>query len=268
MPQYVELHARSAFSFLEGASLPETLARVCSERNMPAMALLDRDGVYGAPRFHMAAKKFRIKAHIGAEISVEGAGRLPVLVESHAGYQNLCRQITNAKLRTPKKQIAYARLEELQSHAEGLIALTGDENGPLANALEAGGIEAGRRTIETLIAAFGRRNVYIELQRHANRFQQSRNNVAVQLAQEFRLPLLATNGVCYATPAERKIADVFTCIKNKRRLATAGRLLCGNSLRHVRSAEEMSSAFADIPEAIANTQELSSRLDFTLEKLG
>jgi error-prone DNA polymerase len=266
--QYVELHARSAFSFLEGASLPETLAQVCSERNMPAMALLDRDGVYGAPRFHMAAKKFRIKAHIGAEISVEGAGRLPVLVESRTGYQNLCRQVTNAKLRTPKKQIAYSRFDELQAHAEGLIALTGDENGPLATALEIGGVEEGRRTIESLTSVFGKRNVYVELQRHANRLQQSRNNIAVQLAREFRLPLLATNGVCYATPAERKIADVFTCIKNKRRLTTAGRLLSRNSLRHIRSAEQMSLIFADIPEAVANTQELSSRLDFTLEKLG
>jgi error-prone DNA polymerase len=268
MPQYVELHARSAFSFLEGASLPETLARFCSERDMSAMALLDRDGVYGAPRFHMAAKKFRIKAHIGAEISVEGAGRLPVLVESHTGYQNLCRQITNAKLRTPKKQISYSRLEELHAYADGLIALTGDENGPLATALESGGVEEGRRTIEALVAIFGKRNVYIELQRHANRFQQSRNNIAVQLARDLRLPLLATNGVCYATPAERKIADVFTCLKNKRRLVNAGRLLCRNSLRHIRSAQEMSLLFADIPEAIANTQELSSRLDFTLEKLG
>src|SRR5258708_17325581 len=115
---YVELHARSAFSFLEGASLPETLARVCAELGMSGMALLDRDGVYGAPRFYMAAKKHRIKAHIGAEINVEGAGRLPVLVESRIGYRKLCRQITNTKLRVTQTQVAQSRLNELQAHAE------------------------------------------------------------------------------------------------------------------------------------------------------
>jgi error-prone DNA polymerase len=266
--QYVELHARSAFSFLEGASLPETLAQVCSAQGMSGMALLDRDGVYGAPRFYMAAKKHRIKAHIGAEISVEGAGNLPVLAESRIGYQNLCRQITNAKLRTAKTQVAQSKFDELHARAEGLIALTGDENGPLACALKAGGIQAGRQTIQQLISVFSRRNVYVELQRHENRLQKSRNKAAVQLAREFHLPLLATNGVCYATPAERQIADVFTCIKNKRRLGTAGQILSRNSLRHIRSSEEMIRLFADLPEAVANTEELSSRLEFTLEKLG
>ena len=133
--QYVELHARSAFSFLEGASLPETLAQVCSSLNLPAMALLDRDGVYGAPRFHMAAKQHRIKAHVGAEFSITDSSRLPVLVESRLGYQNLCRLITTAKLRTKKKTVATSSLEEMCGHAEGLICLTGDESGPLANCL-------------------------------------------------------------------------------------------------------------------------------------
>src|ERR1700691_6535664 len=113
--EYIELHARSAFTFLEGASLPETLIHICGERNMSAMALLDRDGVYGAPRFHMAAKQYGIKAHIGAEISIAENGHLPVLVESRIGYQNLCRLITTAKLRTPKKKISTSGLEELQN---------------------------------------------------------------------------------------------------------------------------------------------------------
>src|ERR1700689_4348251 len=99
---YVELHARSAFSFLEGASSPEELARMCAEHNMPAMALLDRDGVYGSPRFHLAAKKLSIRAHIGAEVTSTAGWRYPLLVESREGYQNLCRLITKMKLRAPK----------------------------------------------------------------------------------------------------------------------------------------------------------------------
>jgi error-prone DNA polymerase len=265
---YVELHARSAFTFLEGASLPESLAHVCAKHGMSAMALLDRDGVYGAPRFHMAARQSKIKAHIGVEISIAENGSLPVLVESRQGYQNVCRLITTAKLRTKKKQIATSALEELQGNTNGLICLTGDEQGPLAIALRKGGASAGREVLHKLTSLFGRGSVYVELQRHSSRVQESRNQAAVELARELHLPLLATNGVCYATAAERQIADVFACIRNKRRLDTAGRLLSTNTQRHIRSAEEMTRLFDDLPEAVAHTQELSSRLEFTLEKLG
>ncbi|HEY6971213.1 MAG TPA: error-prone DNA polymerase [Candidatus Angelobacter sp.] len=265
---YVELHSRSAFSFLEGSSLPEGLALTCAQHGLPAMALLDRNGVYGAPRFHLAAKECGIKAHIGAELSVAEGGNYPLLVESRAGYQNLCRLITTTKLRTPKDKVATAALDELEAHAQGLICLTGDEHGPLAHALKTGGLPEGRQLLQRLISIFGAQNVYVELQRHFNRFQESRNQSAVILAREFNLPLLATNGVCYATPAEREIADVFTCIRNKCRLDNAGRLLAQNSQRHIRTVKEMSYVFADLPEAIANTIELSSRLQFTLENLG
>src|SRR5262252_6982408 len=107
---YVELHARSAFSFLEGASVPEELAEVCAAHQMPAMALLDRDGVYGAPRFHLAMKRLDLKTHIGAEVTslLKCANANPLLLRvsllcaSRAGYQNLCRLITRTKLRAPK----------------------------------------------------------------------------------------------------------------------------------------------------------------------
>ncbi len=266
---YVELHARSAFSFLEGASLPESLAATAAEHNLPAMAVLDRHGVYGAPRFHMAAKQRKIRAHVGAEVSVADTGYLPLLVVSRTGYQNLCRLITTAKLRTEKKIVATVDFAELEQHAEGLICLTGDEKGPLVHALnQEDGIAAARHCLQRLTSIFGQENVYVELQRHEDRHQESRNQAAMSLAQELHLPLLATNGVCYGTPAERQIADVFTCLKNKRRLDTAGKLLAQNSLRYIRGAEEMCRLFADVPEAVANTCELSSRLEFTLEKLG
>ena len=237
------------------------------------MALLDRHGVYGAARFHMAGKERKIKAHIGAEVCIAEGGNYPLLAATRVGYQNLCRLITTTKLRIPKvrsskKTVATAGLAELQDHAGGLISLTGDENGPLALALANDGMAGGRELLQRLVLIFGRENVYVELQRHGDRFQEARNQAAISLARELHLPLLATNGVCYATPAEREIADVFTCLKNKRRLDTAGRLLARNSQRYVRSAEEMTALFADVPEAIANTLELSSRLEFTLEKLG
>jgi error-prone DNA polymerase len=284
---YVELHSRSAFSFLEGASLPENLVAACANLNMPAMALLDRDGVYGSPRFHMAAKKARIKAHIGAEVTCEyfsprrhpsepalrvegclsGEFRLPLLVSSRLGYQNLSRLITKMKLRSAKGEGA-VREEELREHAAGLICLTGDDNGPLAFSLARGGMEEGRICVERLIRIFGRDNVYMELQRHLHREQEARNRTAIEIARSLQLPLLATNGICYATARERELCDVFTAIRHHRTLATAGRLLARNSERYLKSPQEMQALFADLPEAIANTVELSSRLTFTFKDLG
>ncbi len=197
---YIELHARSAFSFLEGSSLPEELMSACARLNMPAMALLDTDGVYGAPRFHLAAKKLKIKAHIGAEVtacSPHGKFRLPLLVSTRAGYQNLCRLITKMKLRA-KKGEGTVQKEELEEHAHGLICLTGGADGPLAAALQHGGIEEARKQVDQLAAIFGRGNLYIELQRHFQREEETRNRAAIAIARSLNLPLLATNGVCYA----------------------------------------------------------------------
>ncbi len=307
---YIELHTRSAFSFLEGASVPEEFAEACAAHQMPAMALLDRDGVYGAPRFYFAAKKLNLKAHIGAEITsllksppnqkmvgratppIVGTGdvystlpRVSLLCASRAGYQNLCRLITRTKLRAPKypaplskrnkptddlvlQSQALASLDDLSEFADGLICITGGDEGPLAHALAHGGMAEVRRMLEQFISIYGRGNVYVELQRHYNREQEARNQAAISLARRFGLPLLATQGAQYAKAEERQILDVFTCIRNHCKLDTAGRLLASNSERYVKSPQEMLRLFADLPEATANTVELSSRLEFTLENLG
>jgi len=295
---YVELHSRSAFSFLEGASIPEELIAVCANLGMPAMALLDRDGVYGSPRFHLAAKKANVKAHIGAEVtcaafssngcelrtaSYEQTGcprleahssqpcgeyRLPLLVASRAGYQNLCRLITKMKLRVGRKEGACAWSADFIEHSDGLICLTGGEEGPLAAALAQGGAQAAVAAVKQLTEIFGRANVYVELQRHFHRDEEYRNRVAIEIAEALQLPLLATNGANYATPRERELADAFTALRHRRTLATAGRLLARNAERYVKPPSAMRALFADLPQALANTLELSSRLEFTLNDLG
>src|SRR5437588_4083589 len=310
LPTYIELHARSAFSFLRGAATPEELIAVCSELKMPAMALLDTDGIYGAARFNLAGKKLKIKAHIGAEITVssfkfpvsssqqrnghrnsklkihnsQSVFTLPLLVRNRAGYQNLCRLITLMKLRVPKHAKpgeCAVTFDELAKYADGLVCLTGADDGPLfTNCLGASvaSSKGGQRpplnfgeaqqTAERLVDIFGRENVYAELQRHFNRNEEVRNHAVIDMARRLKLSLLATNGVYYAARAQRQVADVFTCIRNHVRLETAGRLLSINSERFVKSPKEMAELFADLPEAIANTVELSSRLDFTLKDLG
>ena len=349
---YVELHSASAFSFLAGASAPEEMAEVCLEKGLGAAAVVDRDGVYGAPRFHLACKRAGVKAHIGSEITLAampnadcrmpnrqqppchpergalapsegcpersrrgslyfvqdgkcidpslarpsgtrfaqddnsrgGANRhsefgsrqssesvLPLLVENRTGYQNLCRLITRMKMRGPKEappQVIAAQDDDLEEFASGLVCLTGGDDGPLAQALERDGREAARRELERLARIFGRENVYVELQRHYRREQEARNQALIELAREFSLPLLATNGVRHARPEQRQILDVFTCIREHRTLDTAGRLLARNAERYLKSPQEMAQLFADLPQAIANTQELSSRLKFTLADLG
>ena len=300
MTQYIELHARSAFSFLEGAALPEELVDACAAAGMTAMALADRDGVYGAPRFHLAAKKAGVRAHIGSEVTIhdfssprrrpstslragsdaeriqhakckvqnQGPVRLPLLVATREGYQNLCRLITRMKLRVPKHGECAATAEELAGHARGLICLSGGGDGPLAAALDRGGLEEGRRCLQKLEEIFGRGNLYVELQRHFDRGEEARNQAAARLARALRLPLLATNGVEYAASAQRPLLDVFTALRHHRTLETAGRLLARNSERHLKTPAEMARLFADLPEAIANTAELSARLQFTLADLG
>jgi len=284
--RYVELHAASAFSFLEGASQPERLVERAVELDMPAMALLDRNGVYGAARFHTSAKQNDVRAHVGAEVAVEGLThrltppawlpfrhqaepvRIPLLCESRRGYQNLCQLITRFKMRERRKDEGAALLEDLEQHSTGLICLTGGDEGPLASALINGGEEAGREIVERLIHIFGAKNVYVELQRHNEREEEWRNQAAWRVAKSLRVPVLATNGVRYATAYDSEILDLFTAIRNHIDLDRAGRLLSTNNQRYIRSAREMAILFRDIAGAIETTVELSSRLQFELTDLG
>jgi error-prone DNA polymerase len=291
---YVELHAASAFSFLEGASQPEDLIARAQELEIPAIALLDRNGFYGSARMHTAGERNSIRAHVGAEISTSALGsesvprltpapwlprpqffekelapaRLPLLCHSRTGYQNLCQLITQFKMREPTKAEGAATHDDLAQYSDGLICLTGGDEGPLASALTTGGEPAGRALLEQLTRLYGPNNVYVELQRHHERDEEARNQAALSLARSMQLPVVATNGVRYAQPRDREILDLFTSIRHHVDLDHAGRLLALNSHRHLRSAAAMSALFRDIPEAIANTLEISQRLQFQLNDLG
>ena len=283
---YVELHASSAFSFLEAGSQPEALIERAAELEMPAMAIADRNGVYGAARFYTSGHRSGVRAHIGAEVAVKSFGErlkpptwLPhqcapepargtLLCESRQGYQNLCQLITQFKMREPTKQEGAANFDDLEQYASGLVCLTGGDEGPLAAALMRGGEEAGRKVVERLTHIFGGRNVYVEVQRHREREEEWRNQAAIRIARALQLPVLATNGVRYAKAYDREILDLFTAIRNHTELDRAGRLLAMNSERHLRPAREMTALFRDVRGAIDNTLELSSRLAFGLNDLG
>jgi error-prone DNA polymerase len=263
---YAELHAASAFSFLDGASLPEDLVDRAAVLGLPAVALVDTNGVYGAPRFYKAAKEAGLKALVGAEVVIDQGGRLTLLVASRTGYKNLCRLLTAAARGRPKGE-ARAAWETVAEHAEGLVCLTGGSEGPLAAELARGGLEAGKRFLQRLASLFPGR-LSVELQRHCERAQEHRNQALVGLARRLRLPLVATNGVRYANASDKDLYDVLTCIREGTHVDAAGRKLEGGRERHFKSAAEMADLFADLPGALDRSLEIAESLDFTLADLG
>jgi error-prone DNA polymerase len=264
---YVELHARSAFSFLRGASVPEHLVEIAAKRGLSALALCDRNGVYGAPRSFTAAKEHNIRSLVGSELTLEDGSVLPVLVMNRKGYQNLCRMITRAQLRAPKGQsrILWKELEEFN---EGLLALTGDEEGPLCSAVLKGDRNQADEIVTRLTRVFGRDRVCMELQRHYVPDEDYLIEGLHDLADAHRLLVVATNGVLYAEPWGRDVLDVLSCARHHTHLDAAGLLLSTNSERHVKSAKEMMRLFRDLPEAIVNTERIADKLEFTLKDLG
>ncbi len=247
---YAELRAASSFSFLEGATLPEDLIATAAERDVPAMAIVDRNGVYGAPRFYTAAKKAGVRALIGSELVMDGEKRITLLVENRTGYKNLCKLITAGAMNHPKGEARYT-WKLIEEYAQGLHCLTRDDE----------------ETLQKIAGIFKGRT-HVELQRHFIREEEHRNQMLLSLARKLRLPLVATNGVRYAQPAEKELLDVLPCIREGQHVDNAGRLLGVNRNRHIKSAAEMCALFDDLPEAIDGAWELANTLDFTLADLG
>lgn len=281
-PPYAELRAASAFSFLDGASLPEDLIQRACDLNLDAVALLDRNGVYGAPRFYQAARQAGIKAIVGAEIAVEPPTslspytpkplgpspeiRLSLLVGNRTGYRNLCRLLTAAARDRPKGEARVA-WQDLEQHSAGLHCLTGGDEALLVHTLETSGADSARRELLNLSRLFEGR-VHIELQRHRLRHEEHRNQALVDLARQLDLPLVATNAVRYARDEDKRLHDILTCIRHHTYLDAAGQRLAANRERHLKGAAEMHRLFADHPEALVGSYELAQQLDFTLADLG
>ena len=267
MPQYVELRCRSAFSFLTGASLPEDLVDRAAALGYPALALGDRDGIFGAPRFHKAATAAGLRALVGADVTIEDGASLYVLAASRPGYRNLCRLITQAKLHAPKGK-SVVHWTDVEEHAGGLICLAGGNQSPLTRALATRDADVTARITERLLGIFGRSQVFIDIQRHLDPAEERLGRAAIDLAHHYGIPIVATNDVRHSTPADRALLDVLTCIHEKTTLDAAGRLLLPNTERHLKGPAEMAALFADLPDAIATTQSVAERCEFTLADLG
>jgi error-prone DNA polymerase len=257
-PPYVELGVRSAFSFLEGASLPEDLVERAAELGHGTLALCDVHGLYGAPRFHRAAERAGLRGLIGARVTLLGdgprrrksdpppdGGRVQLLVKSRQGYRNLCRLLTKGH-RPYEKPHCRVTLADLREHAEGLVAIVRQPR-----------LGAALRDVF-------RNDLFAELRRHADPDQERRNRALLASG----LPVVATGDVRHARPRGKRLLDAFTCLHHKTTLERAGRLLLPNSERHLRPSRQMAERFRDLPEALTNTLRIAERCEFTLANLG
>ncbi len=279
---YIELRTRTAFSFLEGATTPEDLADRAAELGYPAIAMGDRDGVYGHPRFYQAAKKAGVKAIVGADLTLEDNSRLYVLVPDRERYKNLCRMLTASKCRNlrhdgplgvegnptpvyPAKGESRITFDDLDRFGTGLICLAGGARSPISRALIRG--DDPRALADRLRGIFGGDNFLIDLQRHLDADEERMNRKLRAFADTSKIPLLVTNDVCHAD-ADRKLMDVLSCIGLKKTLEEAGRALWVNAERRLKSPAEIAALFKDLPDALAMTCEVADRCEFTLTDLG
>jgi error-prone DNA polymerase len=260
---FTELHTRSAFSFLSSGSIPESLVRRAAALNMPSVALLDRDTVSGAVRFHFEAAEAGIRPIIGAEITMDDGSLLPLVPLNLAGYKNLTKLITTIKLRN-KKGEHFATRQDIENHSANLLCYTGGADGFMHNSIRN---RRGQIDLAWLNYVFEKR-LYVELQRHHLRSEEAINQSLLGLAHKLRIPYFASNGAYYADSLDRELFDVFTCIKNHCTIYEAGKLLSENSERYLKSEAVMLRLFEDLPEAVYITSQIASRIDFSMDELG
>ena len=229
---------------------------------MAGAALIDRDTVAGAVRFHFEARARGIKPIIGSEITMDDGSLLPLVPLNLAGYQNLSKLITTIKLRN-KKGEHFATRKDIEDYSSGLMCFTGGADGFIHNSIKNG---RGQIDLAWLNYVFERR-LYVELQRHHLRNEEAINQSLLGLAHKLRLPYFASNGAYYADQHDRELFDVFTCIKNHCTIYEAGKLLSENSERYLKSHAQIQRLFEDYPEAVDITAEIASRVNFSMDEL-
>jgi error-prone DNA polymerase len=269
---YVELRCRSAFSFLEGAATPEDLVEIAARGGHEVIALADRDGLYGTPRFWKAGKATGLRTIVGAEVTVAHdrdatpMGRVLLLVGARTGYRNLCKLITRGHARAPKGR-SVVLLDELEEHARGMVCLAGGEQSPLLDALRSRDELAVLRTGKRLHAIFGS-DLWIDVQRSADPRVARRTRVLQDVAARLRLPIVATGDVRMARIEEQPVLDVLGCLARRSKLDNTGRRLLPNAERSLVSPHEMAARFRDLPHAVSATLDVAERCDFKLDDLG
>lgn len=262
---FVHLRVQSAFSFLEGTSTPEALVAAAVAQGYQTLALTDRNGLYGIPRFVTAAQAAGIRPIIGATLELVGGSRLTLLVRDATGWANLCRLLSTGQL-AGEKDAPLFDLATLTDRTAGLIALTGPDGEP-AQLLAQGQAAEATTSLRRLKALFGGA-VAVELWEHHLPADVGRTAALVELARTVGVKLVATNRVLYATPDRKPLHDVLTCLRHHTTLAEAGPLLAPNAEAWLKGPAAMRTLFAEVPEAMSNTVTLAEQCQFALGTIG
>jgi len=249
---YVELHCHSNFSLLDGASHPEDLIARARGLGMPALAITDHDGLYGAVRFYKAAKQAGVKPVIGAELTIDQKHHITLLAKNNRGYSNLCRLITRAQLDHCKGKPSVDS-SILDIYNDGIICLSGCRNGEVSSLLLDGKKEQAQATARKYLEIFGTDNFFIEIQNNLYPGDSGICRQLVELANNLGVRSVATNNVHYATRDKHRLQDILVCIKNCTTLDKSGQLRRSNSEFYLKSTGEMSSLFTEYPQALENS---------------
>jgi error-prone DNA polymerase len=259
MSSYVPLWCKSNFSFLEGASHPDELVEEARRLGLPALALTDRDGVYGIVRAHVKAREVGLHLIIGSQVTVNDGSTIVLLAQDRGGYANLCRLLTAGRLRSEKGESAVS-WDEICRHAAGLIALWGGDQSLVVKEVAPDDIAGNLRD------AFSDR-LYGMLTRHWREDEVAEERRLRERAKRYGFPLVAANDVLYHSPARRPMQDVLTAIRHGVPVSSCGRKLKPNAEHGLKSSYAFANLFADDPIAVARTYEVAKRCNFSLNEI-
>jgi len=256
---YAELHCHSAYSFLDGASPPDALLAEAHRHGYPALALTDRNGIYGSLAFAHAAKPLGIQAITGAAVTLTDGSELILLAETPQGYTNLCRLLTTTHLGAERldPRLPHTELEE---RYDGLIILSGSRrDGLLPLTLENDGLSAARKLAERCKAVFGADRFFVEIQRNRVRGDVALTSALISLANDVGLSAVATGSVHYHARELHRLHDVMVAIRHRTTLDGSHRVRNPNSEFYLRPLEEVIALFRDCPDAVATTLVIAER---------
>src|SRR4051794_7773690 len=257
---YTELHLHSAYSFLDGASMPDEIVPRALELGYGAAALTDHNSLSGAMEFAQHAKALGLRALHGAEVDLDDGRHLTLLVRDARGWRNLCRLLTRAHAHTRVRGRPgwigdpAVSLDDVAEHAEGLVCLSGCARRGVRD----------EPTMRRLLEVFGRDGLRIELQRPFARHDRTLNRGLASLARRLGIPSVATGNVHAHTPARARLQDVFVAIREHTTLDASEPLRRGNHAHVLTTPAAMAARFADHPEAVAETARLAETLEFDL----
>ena len=260
---YAELHCHTNYSFQEGASsIGELLVRA-EELGYPALAITDHDNLCGAMEFAQAAKDLKIKAIIGAEVTLTGGSHLTLLAETQKGYSNISRLISRAYFDGDRRdpQLGPKRIQE---HAEGVMLLTGCRNGELSSLLAGERFQEAETLLRSYLEWFGAENVFVELQQNLVCGDTSRSRRLVELAKRLGVGVVATNNVHYHVPDRHRLQDALVAIRHNKTLEETHRERRPNQEFYLKSPAQMAELFDGCSEAIENTLLIAERCGFDL----